>query len=499
MSTGWDVISDVIKHTVGLVTNPAGEAARIVAEIVEPQVVDGEARPESSSPPSAKGALPPAPLELPPPPPAGPDSGQAADASKMSAEQVKAILNDLAELDKDAAATVESIHAAGQAGAKALDGIQRDVEAKIGELGPRLNTPDGQQELRNFLTEKLAAAKTLLEQQIADAEAKARATQDIAQKYSDSARTDGASQADSGESGSTDHAGGSTSPAATATGDASTQGTTPAAAATTAAPASGPQIGMLPGVGMMPGGMPMPAMPSFGGGGVPGLGGGDPLGALGGLSGLAGAHEPQGAEGQFHDDAKSDGASEPDSGGSKLHDDGAEAATSGTEAASHHGSTDTDSGTQPAAAVEPSSHSTPLADSDAGAHETGSSVKLPDGTSTDARNDAAASAVRAALKGTPVSEAYRQAGVELPPPGTPVTDPVPPTQLKAGDVGVWKDHMVMALGNGKVLVSGQVQPQSSMGSGPDFLGWINPDVHGQNASSSSQSDVPQNNSPSSSS
>lgn len=68
----------------------------------------------------------------------------------------------------------------------------------------------------------------------------------------------------------------------------------------------------------------------------------------------------------------------------------------------------------------------------------------------------------------------RPAGVNLPPPGTPVTDPVPPTQLKAGDVGVWKDHMVMALGNKQVLVNGQAQPQESVGSGPDFLGWIDP-------------------------
>jgi hypothetical protein len=35
----------------------------------------------------------------------------------------------------------------------------------------------------------------------------------------------------------------------------------------------------------------------------------------------------------------------------------------------------------------------------------------------------------------------------------------------------------MALGDGKVLVNGQVQPQDSLGSGPDFLGWIDPTKH----------------------
>ena len=40
---------------------------------------------------------------------------------------------------------------------------------------------------------------------------------------------------------------------------------------------------------MMPAGLPMPSLPSLGGGGIPGLGGGDPLSALSGLGG-AGAH-----------------------------------------------------------------------------------------------------------------------------------------------------------------------------------------------------------------
>jgi hypothetical protein len=89
-----------------------------------------------------------------------------------------------------------------------------------------------------------------------------------------------------------------------------------------------------------------------------------------------------------------------------------------------------------------------------------------------------ATAARAALGGATVSDAWHQAGVTVPPPGTPVTDPIPPTKLQAGDVGVWKDHLVMALGSGKVLVSGQVQPLTSVGSGPDFLGWMDPSARG---------------------
>lgn len=174
----------------------------------------------------------------------------------------------------------------------------------------------------------------------------------------------------------------------------------------------------------------------------------------------------------MHDDS-TQGADHRDA---KLSDD------AGTQpAAAEHGDganrTDADSGQSSSASDGAGDH--PAASS--AGQQTGTHLTLPDGTTTDARNDASASAVRAALNGTPVADAYRQAGVELPPPGTPVTDPLPPTQLKAGDIGVWKDHMVMALGGGKVLVSGQVQPQSSLGSGPDFLGWINPTAHAPGA------------------
>ena len=100
-------------------------------------------------------------------------------------------------------------------------------------------------------------------------------------------------------------------------------------------------------------------------------------------------------------------------------------------------------------------------------------VKLPDGTTIHAPNAQAANAVRAALNGAP-SDAYQQAGVTLPPPGTPVLSPVGPGDLQAGDVGVWKNHQIIALGNDKVLISGQVQPESSVGSSPDFLGWMRP-------------------------
>jgi hypothetical protein len=332
----------------------------------------------------------------------------------------------------------------------------------MAELGPRLNTPDGQKELRDFLKEKLTSAKQIIDEQLADAEEKARHTREMTQHYLDVAggghdKPDGADDKDGGGGKSSSDPGGSGG------GSGADQSTTPAAAPG-AQPAAPFGQGAIPAAGMMPAGFPMP---SFGGGGIPGLGGGDPLGGLGGLGG-ANAH------GQ--DPSFQDGSDHPDSDSPKFHD------ASDNSAGSDSGNGSSDASTTPAADHSSGAH-TELADNQAthpgdGSGSGGTHVALPDGTSTDARTAQGATASRAALNGATVTDAWQQAGVTVPPPGTPVTAPIPPTQLKAGDVGVWQDHLVMALGNGKVLVSGQEQPLESVGSGPDFLGWMDPSAGG---------------------
>jgi hypothetical protein len=101
-------------------------------------------------------------------------------------------------------------------------------------------------------------------------------------------------------------------------------------------------------------------------------------------------------------------------------------------------------------------------------------VRLPDGSSADARTPAAARAVRAYLGGDTVDGAYSKYNLTLPPPGTPVTSPVDPSELACGDVGVFRDHYVVALSSVKALANGQVVPLGSVASSPDFLGWIDP-------------------------
>lgn len=100
-----------------------------------------------------------------------------------------------------------------------------------------------------------------------------------------------------------------------------------------------------------------------------------------------------------------------------------------------------------------------------------------DGVSAEARSAQSAAAIRAHLDGKSLSESYAEQNIVLPPPGTPIDDEriiVAPNQLRAGDVGVFADRLLMTLGNATVLVSGQVQPIGSVSSGPDFLGWIDP-------------------------
>lgn len=318
-------------------------------------------------------------------------SGAAADAAERHGLDISAAIDELTELDAKAADAVAAIEAAGAAGNTALAEIIEAVDAKIAELGPRLETPAGQQELRDFLKQKLTAAQRILEEQNQIALDRTRELQEIAERF--------------GQVGQ--------GPPSTGADPSGTAQTTPANAPTGMPP--------MPPAGMIP---PIPAAPSVGGG-VPAGGIGEPLSALGGL----GAQAP--SVGQPVDRAPSSDDSEGDP---TAPDDG-------------------DQSDPPASGTE---------------------VELPDGTTVQAPTEQIATAMRSALGGASVSDAYQQAGIILPPPGTPVPNPVLSLDVQPGDVGVSTDHLAMALGEGKVLSSGQVQPQSGLEAAPGFLGWVRP-------------------------
>lgn len=398
----------------------------------------------------------------------GGDKGAAAAAEQEKAASLAALTQRLVDLDKSAHETLDAVARAGKAGQAELDKIKADIEAKVAEMERKSRSGEvTAQDFKDFgewLDGRLRAAREVLARADEHAEDEAQKTADLTQKYHEvcPCQQNGSGQA------STGGAGGGEGGRNAATVPASDP------------PAQQQPLGAaMPGAGF-PGGMPGMGgfpMPGFGGAGMPGVG--DPLGALSGLgpSGTPAAH----GLGVTDDAASTAGAKSPDD-ALKVPD----AADTGSDDAG---------GT--AAAGAGSTHGQPVGDDaavDGGDGGDGGSgdeesqevsaksteVQLPSGETTEARSAAGAQAVRAALNGASVSEAYQQAQppISVPPPGTPVTEPVSPTQLKAGDVGMWKDHMVMALGNGKVLVSGQVQPQDSVGSGPDFLGWFDPTADG---------------------
>lgn len=100
-------------------------------------------------------------------------------------------------------------------------------------------------------------------------------------------------------------------------------------------------------------------------------------------------------------------------------------------------------------------------------------VQLPDGDTVIAASPALAKVVAAAVAGTPIPDAFRAQGITIPAPGSPVTQPVDEVALAPGDVGILADRHALALGNGKVVLDGRIQPIASV-TGPGFLGWEHP-------------------------
>jgi Domain of unknown function (DUF4226) len=100
---------------------------------------------------------------------------------------------------------------------------------------------------------------------------------------------------------------------------------------------------------------------------------------------------------------------------------------------------------------------------------------LPNGETLTAASPQLAAAIEAAASGTPIADAFRHEGMTIPPPGTAVSDPVDPSQLAPGDIGMFTNRHALALGDSRALVNGQIQHISTV-NGPGFLGWEHPPV-----------------------
>jgi hypothetical protein len=102
-------------------------------------------------------------------------------------------------------------------------------------------------------------------------------------------------------------------------------------------------------------------------------------------------------------------------------------------------------------------------------------VKRIDGSSATAVSPAVASAASAHLGGASIEDAYKAAGITLPPPGTQVKDTLPSLSMaQVGDLAVFKDKYVMLLGDNKVYLDGQEQPVSALAKLTGFVGFCHP-------------------------
>jgi hypothetical protein len=212
-----------------------------------------------------------------------------------------------------------------------------------------------------------------------------------------------------------------------------------------------------------------PAMAGLGA--IPGSLGGAasslPAGALGALGPLASGLAGQGGDGFKDGDAHDRGKSDDFEDGPHGKGDG----DGGKNSDATPGQTQPAGQTQPQPATQPA----PAAAVPASAGGDPSRVvPMPDGSPVTAPTAQHASAVRAVLNGSTVNDAWKQAHVELPPPGTPVTAPADPSHLVPGQIAQFKSRdPVMYMGNGKIWLDGQLQPQSATPTG-DFLGWVDP-------------------------
>ncbi|GAB4911679.1 hypothetical protein [Mycobacterium avium] len=200
----------------------------------------------------------------------------------------------------------------------------------------------------------------------------------------------------------------------------------------------------------------------------------DALGAMGPLaSGLADQGGGDGfKDSDGHDHGKSDDF-EDGSHGKGGGDGGKNSAAS----AGNDGTGDKNAPTQPAGTTQPQPSTQPAPPAAVPASVGGDPsrvVQMPDGSAVTATTAQHAAAVRAVLNGATVSDGWKQAHVELPPPGTPVTAPADPSHLVPGQIAQFKSRdPVMYMGNGKIWLDGQLQPQSALPTG-DFLGWVDP-------------------------
>ncbi len=381
-------------------------------------------------------------------------SGRTAEAVRKLQDELKARYSDLSDAEQKLAESLLTARATTADGQRKLNDIQKKIIDAVNNPDLSLDTPAGEAAFLKFLRGQVAAIGDVVSSGTLTADDQATAIAALSKLYSLQPADQPAS---------------TPAPAAGPGEAAPADGTDPAPLGPVA---PDPALGDL-GLGAAPVG-PDPLsslasmLPAAAGSFPPAGQGGSPLDALGLAGPLAGlasqlADQPPRTEPANHDDAKTrsdDTVADHQNKGADQHSErpGDQPKPQDPQPPAPDANGTPGQGTPPAGpAAAPST-----------------AVQLPDGSTVNARTPAIAAAVKSYLAGTPLEAAYRQAGIELPPPGTPVTSPADPAALTAGAIGMFKDHYVVALSAAKALQDGQVVSLSAAAAGPDFLGWIDP-------------------------
>jgi Domain of unknown function (DUF4226) len=378
-------------------------------------------------------------------------SGRTADAIKKLQDELKKRYSDINDAEEKLVESLLTARATTNDGQRQLNEIQKKIVDAVNTPQLSVDTPAGEAAFLKFLRGQVAAVGDVVASGALTADDQAKTIAALARLYAQEP-ADG--------------------PPLATPPEPSDPGEPPAPAAQTDPGLADPQVAVPdPALGdLPPGGAPIapdpvsslaPLLPAAMGG-FPA--GGQPASPVDSLAGLAGPLAGLSAQlaGERDEPAKHDGAT-----GDAKTDEAADAAKN------KEGSDSAPAGQQPAPGATSEQPSPPVGPPPI-APPPSTAVQLPDGSTVSARSPAVAAAVKAYLAGAPLDMAYRQAGIDLPPPGTAVTNPVDPSALTAGAIGMFKDHYVVALSPAKALRDGQVVSLSSAASGPDFLGWMDP-------------------------
>lgn len=355
--------------------------------------------------------------------------GDAADAIRCAESRLAHQNSAAAQIDLQVVSAILNAHLTTLDGRGALDTLQHEVQAAV-RTRTDLDTPSGARDFQRFLITKLRDIRTVVADTGLDDTSKSALMAAWTSLY-DVSKTGGGEQSDTRPD--------SPAPPPDDTSFLSDDETDPYLDSLLAddpglVPAETP-----PQSAAAPTPPAMPGVPNLGGGGMPswGMPGGLPLPAM--------PPDMDRERPTEHDDEVQTEDPLPQE-----------------EPASNEG---TDSGPGDDAAASTTTQEPPP--------EGPTTVTLPNGESVTAASPQLAAAIKAAAGGTPIPDAFRQQGITIPPPGTAVAQPVDPSRVAPGDIGMFTNRHALALGNSKALLSGQIQHISTV-KGPSFLGWEHP-------------------------